>query len=95
MLEKKQVMYSFLTLFYYNVKVRIRSLTMSTVTLSNEYQLVIPKEIRETTGIKAGTSFEVLSYNNRIELIPIKPIKKLKGIFKGIDTNIMRDDDRV
>ena len=68
---------------------------MNTVTLSNEYQLTFPKEVRETAGLKAGTSFEVISYNNRIELIPIKPLNKLKGIFKGIDTNIIRDDDRV
>jgi len=68
---------------------------MNTVTLSNEYQLVIPKEIRETIGLKAGTSFEVISYNNRIELIPIKPMKDLRGIFRGIDTTIMRDDDRL
>jgi len=68
---------------------------MNTVTLSQEYQLVFPKEIRETIGIKAGTSFEVIPYNNRIELIPIKPIKNLKGIFKGIDTNIIRDNDRI
>ncbi len=68
---------------------------MNTVTLSNEYQLIFPEEIRETFGMKAGTSFEVISYNNRIELIPIKSIKSLKGIFKGIDTNIMRDSDRI
>ncbi len=68
---------------------------MNIVTLSDEYQLVIPKEIRETIGLKAGTSFEVISYNNRIELIPIKPIKKLKGIFKGINTDIIREDDRI
>jgi AbrB family looped-hinge helix DNA binding protein len=68
---------------------------MNTVTLSNEYQLVIPKEIRETIGLKAGTSFEVISYNNRIELIPIKPMKNLRGIFRGIDTTIIRDDDRL
>jgi len=68
---------------------------MNTVTLSNEYQLIFPKEIRETIGMKAGTSFEVISYNNRIELIPINSIKSLKGIFKGIDTNIIRDSDRI
>jgi AbrB family looped-hinge helix DNA binding protein len=68
---------------------------MNTVTLSQEYQLVFPEEIRETIGIKAGTSFEVIPYNNRIELIPLKPIKNLKGIFKGIDTNIIRDNDRI
>jgi len=68
---------------------------VNTVTLSNEYQLIIPKEISKSMGLEPGSSFEVLSYNNRIELIPLKPIKELKGIFKGIDTNIERDDDRV
>jgi hypothetical protein len=46
-------------------------------------------------GLEPGSSFEVLSYNNRIELIPLSPMKELKGIFKGIDTNIERDDDRL
>jgi AbrB family looped-hinge helix DNA binding protein len=68
---------------------------MHTITLSNEYQLIIPKEIGESIGIEPGSSFEIMPYNNRIELIPVKPLKKLKGIFKGIDTNIIRDDDRV
>ena len=68
---------------------------MNTVTLSHDYQLLIPKEIRETIGLEAGVSFEIIPYNNRIELIPIKPIRELRGIFKGIDTNIIREDDRV
>ena len=68
---------------------------MDTVTLSSEYQLSIPKEIREAAGLEAGASFQIIPYNNRIELIPIKPIKTLKGIFKGIDTNIIREDDRI
>jgi AbrB family looped-hinge helix DNA binding protein len=68
---------------------------MNTVTLSNKYQLDLPREIGETFGLEAGDSFEIISYNNRIELIPIKPIQKLKGIFQGIDTNIIREDDRI
>ena len=68
---------------------------MNTVTLSSEYQLSIPKDIRELVGLEAGASFQIIPYNNRIELIPIKPIKTLKGIFKGIDTNITREDDRL
>jgi AbrB family looped-hinge helix DNA binding protein len=68
---------------------------MNTITLSSDFQLVIPEQMRETIGLKAGTSFEVISYNNRIELIPIKPMKELKGIFRGIDTTIVRDDDRL
>jgi len=53
---------------------------MNTVTLSKEYKLIFPEEIHEAIGLKAGTSFEVISYNNRIELIPVKPIKNLNSI---------------
>ena len=68
---------------------------MNTVTMSSEFQLHFPREISETFGLEAGDSFEVISYNNRIELIPIKPIIKLKGLFRGIDTSIEREDDRI
>ena len=68
---------------------------MNTVVLSSEYQVRIPEEIRKETGLKAGASFEVMLYNNRIELVPVQPIKELKGIFKGIDTTILREDDRI
>ena len=68
---------------------------MNTVTLNSKFQLDFPKNIGEIYGLEAGDKFEFISYNNRIELIPIKPIKNLKGIFQGIDTNIIREDDRV
>jgi bifunctional DNA-binding transcriptional regulator/antitoxin component of YhaV-PrlF toxin-antitoxin module len=55
---------------------------VNTVTLSKEYQLFFPEEICETIGLKAETSSEVISYNNRIELIPIKSIKNLKGLIQ-------------
>jgi AbrB family looped-hinge helix DNA binding protein len=68
---------------------------MNKVTLSNEYQVVIPKEVREKIGLKAGASMEVIIYSNRIELVPIKPMRNLRGMLKGIDTNIVRDEDRI
>lgn len=68
---------------------------MNTVTVSSKYQVVIPKEIRETIGLEPGTALEVISYGNRIELVPIQPMKNLRGIFKGINTDIDRDDDRL
>ena len=68
---------------------------MNTVTLSSDYQIIFTKEIRQLMGLEAGTTFEVIPYKNRIELIPIKPMKSLKGIFKGIDTSIAREDDRL
>ena len=68
---------------------------MSTVTVSSKYQVVIPKDIRDTFGIKAGTILEVISYGNRIEFVPIQAMENLKGIFKGMDTDIEREEDRL
>ncbi|MBT5483098.1 MAG: AbrB/MazE/SpoVT family DNA-binding domain-containing protein [Gammaproteobacteria bacterium] len=52
---------------------------MSTVTVSPKFQVVIPKEIREPMGIHSGQKMQMIQYQNRIELIPIKPIKQLRG----------------
>ena len=68
---------------------------MTAVTVSPKFQVVIPKEIRESMGITSGQKIQMLSFRNRIELVPIKPIKELKGILKGIDTSIKREEDRI
>jgi AbrB family looped-hinge helix DNA binding protein len=68
---------------------------MQTVKVSPKYQLVIPREIRKLLGIKPGQKVQVIQYENRIELIPLKPIRKMRGFLKGIDTTIKRERDRV
>ena len=68
---------------------------MTAVTVSPKYQVVIPKDVRESLGIFSGQKIQVLTYQNRIELIPIKPMKKMRGFLKGINTKVMRDKDRV
>jgi AbrB family looped-hinge helix DNA binding protein len=68
---------------------------MTAVTVSPKYQVVIPKDVRESMGIYSGQKIQVLTYQNRIELIPIKPMKKLKSFLKGIDTEVSRDKDRI
>lgn len=68
---------------------------MKAVTVSPKFQVVIPKEVRESMGIVSGQKVQILTYRNRIELIPIKPIKQMKGFLKGINTEVMRDKDRV
>lgn len=68
---------------------------MPSVTVSPKYQVVIPKDVRESIGIYSGQKIQVLSYQNRIELIPIKPINQMKGFLRGIDTDVERDKDRV
>ena len=68
---------------------------METVTVSPKFQVVIPKEIRESLKLAPGQKIQALLYDNRIELIPVRPVKKMRGFLKGIDTSIDRDTDRV
>ena len=68
---------------------------MNAVTVSPKYQVVIPKEIREALGIVPGQKIQMIAYRNRIELIPMKPMREMRGFLKGIDTDVDRDEDRV
>ena len=68
---------------------------MTAVTVSPKFQVVIPKDIRESMGIFSGQKVQILTYQNRIELIPLKPMKEMRGFLKGINTDVQRDDDRV
>lgn len=68
---------------------------MKTVTVSPKYQIVIPREVRESMGIQPGEKVQVMQYENRIEFIPVRKIKKMRGFLKGIDTVVERDKARV
>lgn len=68
---------------------------MTAVTVSPKFQVVIPKDVRESMGIFSGQKIQMLTFRNRIELIPIKPIKQMKGFLKGINVNIKRENDRL
>jgi AbrB family looped-hinge helix DNA binding protein len=68
---------------------------MTAVTVSPKYQIVIPKEIRESMGIVSGQKVQLISYQGRIEIVPLKPMSSLKGFLQGIDTTVERDDDRL
>jgi len=68
---------------------------METVTISPKYQIVIPKEIREALGIRPGEKVHVLQYENRIEYIPVKEMKKMRGFLKGIDTTVKGEKDHL
>jgi AbrB family looped-hinge helix DNA binding protein len=62
--------------------------------VSSTFQVVIPKAVREAMGLEAGQKVHVLPYLDRIELIPMKPLKSMRGILLGIDTSVPRDKDR-
>ncbi len=68
---------------------------METVTVSPKYQVVIPSRVRQALGVEPGQKVKVVLYDNRIEMIPVKPIGEARGFLRGIDTSIDREADRV
>ena len=68
---------------------------MSSVTVSPKYQVVIPKTIRESLKLRPGQKMQITEYDGRIELVPERDIKELRGFVKGINTDFKREEDRV
>ena len=68
---------------------------MTAVRLSPKYQVVIPREVRDSLHLHPGEMLQMLVYDNRIELIPVKNIKDMRGFLKGIDTTVIRERDRL
>jgi AbrB family looped-hinge helix DNA binding protein len=68
---------------------------MLSVKVSPKFQVVIPKEIRESLHLLPGQRMQVVQYENRIEFIPERDVAELKGFLKGIDTSFTREKDRI
>ena len=68
---------------------------MEKVTVSPKFQVVIPRALRESLHIRPGQKVQMILFENRIELIPLKPVKKARGFLRGIATNIERGTDRL
>jgi AbrB family looped-hinge helix DNA binding protein len=68
---------------------------MDTATVSPKFQVVIPLRVRRALKIEPGQKVQMIPYEGRIELIPILPLRKARGILKGIDTHIEREADRL
>jgi AbrB family looped-hinge helix DNA binding protein len=56
---------------------------------------VIPRQVRSTLGVRPGQKIKVILYDNRIELIPLKPVKEARGFLRGIDTSVEREPERL
>ncbi len=68
---------------------------MVTAKISPKFQVVIPKKIRDSLNLSPGQKVQMISYGNRIEIIPLKEISEMRGFLKGIDTTVEREPDRV
>lgn len=68
---------------------------MESVKISPKYQVVIPKKLREALNLTPGQQVQMVAFENRIEMIPVRLISEMKGFLKGIDTTVERKTDRI
>jgi AbrB family looped-hinge helix DNA binding protein len=68
---------------------------METVTVSPKYQFVIPRRVRRRLGAEPGQKVKVILYDNRIEMIPLRPVQEACAFSRGIDTSIEREPARL
>ncbi len=65
---------------------------METVTISPKFQVVIPKSIRDQLDLVPGQKVQAFVYGDRIEFLPHKPARALRGILQGLDVTVERDE---
>jgi len=63
------------------------------VTISPKYQVVIPKDIRRRLSLRPGQRVFAMARGDSIVFIPIVPIEALRGLLRGIDTDVEPEDD--
>ena len=68
--------------------------TVQQVKVSPKFQVVIPKAVRESLGIQPGQRLQVVSYGERIELMPVREIGEMRGFLAGMDPKFEREPDR-
>ena len=68
---------------------------MKKAKISPKFQVVIPKEIREELELKPGQLVQVIAHRDRIEMIPVRSMREMRGFLSGIDTSVERESDRL
>jgi len=62
-------------------------------TISSKYQIVIPREVRKQFNLKPGQKVMFIPYQKSIRLVIVPPIKDALGLFKGINTDKIREEE--
>jgi len=67
---------------------------MDISTVSPNYQVVIPKRVREQFDLKPGQVLQVIAMPGRIELVHSRAFSALRGFLEGENT-FERESDRL
>ncbi len=44
--------------------------------------------------LSPGQEVAVIRYRGRIELVPMEPVREMRGFLRGVDTSVEREPDR-
>jgi len=66
---------------------------MEAVTISSKYQVVIPRAVREQFNLKPGQKIMFIPFNNILHVVVVPSIKQARGMLKGIDTEVQREEE--
>ncbi len=69
-------------------------LSSNRLRLSPKCQVVIPLALRRRLGLRAGAILQAIVYEGRLELIPVRRLREMRGFLRGIDTRVPRDPER-
>jgi AbrB family looped-hinge helix DNA binding protein len=67
---------------------------MHTVTITSKFQIAIPPAVRRRLGIRPGDQLTLVELNGNLQLEPVLPPSGLRGIAKGMNTDITDTADR-
>jgi AbrB family looped-hinge helix DNA binding protein len=65
---------------------------MEAVTISSKYQVVIPRDVRKQFNLKPGQKLMFIPYNGTLRVVVVPPIKKARGMLKGMNTDKIREE---
>jgi len=66
---------------------------MDTVTVSPKYQVVIPRQVREQMRISPGERMQIISFDDRIELVLLRPMRSMRGFLHGFSRSFKREKE--
>jgi AbrB family looped-hinge helix DNA binding protein len=64
---------------------------MPLITLSANFEIVIPEELREKLGLKPGDKLDLYERDGSIRISRHRPITELRGMCKGMKWDDYRD----
>jgi AbrB family looped-hinge helix DNA binding protein len=57
---------------------------MTTVAVSSKFQVVIPEDVRLRLKLQPGQKLVAMEKDGVVYMIPLKPVKEMRGIAKGV-----------